>query len=508
MSKVQIDIINLTSGQSLIFGNVVPKAKLNQINDKQSEYKRLDVTKFGFFESASPNFVTYYPDIKPEDLKPSEEGFVFPLFRGLSEVIVHKKWNPIDFSKNGVLKKSLNLLVGQSVYPNHEMLVGNELGVILDAEWQKAYKTEDGIEVPAGINVRLKIDGKAHPTIARGIQMEPPSVHSTSVTVEFAWEQSHPNLSSDEFWNKLGTFDEQGVLIRRVVTEVRRFHEISLVPHGADPFAQKINEANGNIVNPVYADKTYSLSDGSGSSKARVYFFSYKEDLVSSSENPEVKPVETNNDNNKNMKQQLLAFIAATQLVIAGAENMDDTQLTEAVQNAMKGKVDEVARLNAELTTEKGKVTTLETDKSNLQAKVDELTPNAEIGKATLEATRAEVEKAYKLTAKDNLDAGILSVIKDADFKTLTALGRTYNIALNQDFPGVCNDCQSTNVSRQSTISNDSGIATHTKPAAGTEGNENKKLSDNEVSNSFKQGKYKTKTTVSKLHPNEADEQK
>lgn len=497
---MEIDIINLNSGQSLIFGNTLQRVGLKAISEKQSLCNRLDVKRFGFFESASPNFVTYYPDIRREDLTPEETqgDFILPVFRGLSEVIIHKKYNPIDFSMGNVLRKSMPLLSGQSVYPNHEMLVGNELGVILDTEWQKEYKTEDSITVPAGINVRLKIDGKAHPTIARGINMEPPSIHSSSVTVEFAWEQSDPLLSSDEFWAKLGTYDKNGDLIRRVVTEIRRYHEISLVPHGADPFAQKINDASGTITNPVYADRTYSLSDGSGSKKAQVYVFSYKEDMVSLSETEPNNPIKINNEN---MKQQLLAFLALTQLTIEGSDKMEDKALSEAIGNAMKASTNKVVELSNSIIEKDKKLGELETEKTNLTAEVNSLKSNAEIGKVALEATRTEVEKVYKLIAGDKIEPTMLAVIKEADFATLTALGKNYNTQLNEKFPGVCNDCQSNNVSRQSVLQPGSGVANHqTTPAGDTSKKDKVILTNDEVMANLKAGRFKKDSVVSSLH--------
>ena len=47
-------------------------------------------------------------------------------------------------------------------------------------------------------------------------------------------------------------FDKDGKLIRRVVNKVVRYHEISLVHHGADPYAQKIKD--GQINTPLSAE--------------------------------------------------------------------------------------------------------------------------------------------------------------------------------------------------------------------------------------------------------------
>ena len=46
-------------------------------------------------------------------------------------------------------------------------------------------------------------------------------------------------------------------MIRKVVTEVVRYLETSLVSHGADSFAQKIGE-DGKIINPEFAKRTWT----------------------------------------------------------------------------------------------------------------------------------------------------------------------------------------------------------------------------------------------------------
>ena len=98
----------------------------------------------------------------------------------------------LDFKtfNRDVLKKSMQMLIGQTINIDHEIAVGNAIGAVSEVFWQPAYKTKSGIEVPAGINAVLKIDGKSNPRIARGVMMDPPSIHSNSVTVRFKWEPS------------------------------------------------------------------------------------------------------------------------------------------------------------------------------------------------------------------------------------------------------------------------------------------------------------------------------
>jgi hypothetical protein len=311
------DIIRLTGSHALVISNLPEKEALAPLS-KKAEMEAKEISSFGLFDTATPNFSNYYPGVTKEDLNPEADkaSFIFPVYRALSEVIVHKKYNPIDFAMNNALKSSLGMLKAQSVYANHEMAVGNELGSVLDESWQASYKTESGITVPAGINTRFKLDGKSNPKIARGILMEPPSIHSTSVTVEFKWEPSHPSMEKEEFMSKIGTYGADKQLVRRVVTEVNKYHEISLVAHGADPFAQIIKDANIN--NPEYADKVYnSLKE---ESKRRVYFFSYKDNLTSLTEETPKEVEQPEHKNQKNSMQHLLKLALLLGIMTEGKD--------------------------------------------------------------------------------------------------------------------------------------------------------------------------------------------
>ena len=69
------------------------------------------------------------------------------------------------------------MLVGQTVNCDHSTDVANAIGSVKQTFWQESFK-QDGIVIPAGINGVLKIDAKANPRLARGILMDPPSIHS------------------------------------------------------------------------------------------------------------------------------------------------------------------------------------------------------------------------------------------------------------------------------------------------------------------------------------------
>ena len=228
-----------------------------------------------------------------------DEEFIEPMFRLLSETIVSKNWNPTDFGQNGVLKASMKMLLGQTVNCDHETNIGNAIGAVSQVMWQESYK-DGSFTIPAGINGILKIDGKANPRIARGILMEPPSIHSNSVTVQFKWDKSHPQMEDNEFYQKLGTYDSKGVMVRRIVTEIVRYLETSLVSHGADSFAQKIG-SDGKIINPTFAKRTWASYEEYRDDKSKQYFFTdYKSDLTSYQEKNDTQGSFNDNDANDN----------------------------------------------------------------------------------------------------------------------------------------------------------------------------------------------------------------
>ena len=280
MSKIKgsIGTLRLHSGHSVVVSHIPDKVQLETLGKIASNEKRANAS-FGLFDTATPNYQTYYPDVTADDIKPNDDQYIKPVYRLLSAVVVHKNSNPIDFSKPGVLKASMPLLLGQTVYPDHEPSIGNALGVVSEVSWQDGYELE-GVQVPAGIIGTLKIDAKSHPAVARNIMMDPPAIHSNSVTVQFNWEPSHPEMETDDFWDKLGSYDQEGQLIRRIVTKVLRYTETSLVPHGADPFA-KILDDNGNMVLPKYAESVYNLSERTPQDKRkRVMFFMDFKDII------------------------------------------------------------------------------------------------------------------------------------------------------------------------------------------------------------------------------------
>lgn len=171
------------------------------------------------------------------DVLPAEGDYINVRFRALSKTLVPGHW--LDWSSGNVLKDSVSKLPGTTVYPNHAMWdVNNWLGSVASAEWDEEGAQSEGV---AGINAIYKIDALMNPRIARGLLMQPPAIHSTSMTVLFAFEYSHPDIAADDkykFFRLLGE-EVDGRIVRFIVTEILDYWDASLVFQGADRLARK-----------------------------------------------------------------------------------------------------------------------------------------------------------------------------------------------------------------------------------------------------------------------------
>ena len=122
-------------------------------------------------------------------------------------------------------------------------------------------------------------------------------------------------MEDNEFYQKLGTYDSKGVMVRRMVTEIVRYLETSLVSHGADSFAQKIG-SDGKIINPTFAKRTWASYEEYRDDKSKQYFFTdYKSDLTSYQEKDDTQGSFNDNDakdnqsNEKNSMNELQKFL-------------------------------------------------------------------------------------------------------------------------------------------------------------------------------------------------------
>lgn len=457
---MKIDKVNLTgeirlgASHALIMGHKPQQIDVGMLTDKLENQPDTIVERFGLFDNATPNYATYYPDVKAEDLKPVDADFIQPVFRLLSEVIVHKGV-PIDFSKKGVLKASMPMLLGQTINIDHEVAVGNAIGAISEVFWQNSYKDKNGYKIPAGINGVLKIDGKSNPRIARGIMMEPPSIHSNSVTVRFTWEPSHTFEKAEEFYDKLGTYDSKGELIRLVVNNIKGYLETSLVSHGADAFAQKIG-ADGKIVNPGFAKTVYQFSaDKPITGKAWV---DYKGDQLRLSAEETILN-ETNNNKQKEM-EELLKNITETLGLAEGEVTQENAmdKIQEAITSASKAEeITELTQTNEGLTRQ---ITEKDDEIAKLNKTIEELKSNSQRVETLTKDTQNEAVRLFKLCKGEDADENILNLISGANLDTAMAFVKQYQKEADEKFPETCKSCGSTDIARSSALTSKEGLVT------------------------------------------------
>lgn len=454
----KLDSMIIGGGHTILAGHIpsiiTPEdfsEKFFDISKKTSE----SVSSFGLF-SSDIDYNTYYPDLNPDDLKPQDTEFIEPMFRLLSATIVSKNYNPTDFSRNGVLKASMPLLLGQTVNCDHETNIGNAIGAVSKVVWQEAYKYGN-FTIPAGINGILKIDGKANPRIARGIMMDPPSIHSNSVTVSFKWDKSHPNLTDEDFYRKLGTYDDKGKMICRVVTEVVRYLETSLVSHGADTFAQKIG-SDGKIINPEFAKRTYSSYSEYMEDDSRKYCFcDYKSEFKEVTESNDTCDSNNNNEhitnlnNNENMHEleQFLQSLVDNN-IISLAEGVELNQ--ETALQALNEVMSSIVSKNDQITSLNDQITSLNSEVSSLKANIESMTHLHQIGVEYVTKLREDAVTVYQKLKGESVDSTIVNMLNSetTGVLTLKSLKEDFQAQLEAKFPMKCSKCGSTDVSRAS----------------------------------------------------------
>ena len=462
-NKEHLDSMVIGQGHTIMAGYIPEAVGAQTFSENYYKWKNPtpdSIAQFGFW-GGDIDYNTYYPNLDKSELTPKDEEFIEPMFRLLSETIVSKNWNPTDFGQNGVLKASMKMLLGQTVNCDHETNIGNAIGAVSQVMWQESYK-DGSFTIPAGINGILKIDGKANPRIARGILMEPPSIHSNSVTVQFKWDKSHPQMEDNEFYQKLGTYDSKGVMVRRIVTEIVRYLETSLVSHGADSFAQKIG-SDGKIINPTFAKRTWASYEEYRDDKSKQYFFTdYKSDLTSYQEKNDTQGSFNDNDandnhSNKDNMNELQKFLESlfgdNMLTLEEGKEMNQENVIACIQTLVSSR-NELQTSVDNLTTEK---TSLTEQITNLNAEVANLKEMATVGKNHIASPRENAVETYKKLMGDKVDETIVTMLnaETTGITTLISLTKDYQARLEEKFPLTCAKCGSKDVNRASSVSED-----------------------------------------------------
>jgi hypothetical protein len=494
-NKEHLDSMVIGQGHTIMAGYIPEAVGAQTFSENYYKWKNPtpdSIAQFGFW-GGDIDYNTYYPNLDKSELTPKDEEFIEPMFRLLSETIVSKNWNPTDFGQNGVLKASMKMLLGQTVNCDHETNIGNAIGAVSQVMWQESYK-DGSFTIPAGINGILKIDGKANPRIARGILMEPPSIHSNSVTVQFKWDKSHPQMEDNEFYQKLGTYDSKGVMVRRMVTEIVRYLETSLVSHGADSFAQKIG-SDGKIINPTFAKRTWASYEEYRDDKSKQYFFTdYKSDLTSYQEKDDTQGSFNDNDakdnqsNEKNSMNELEKFLESlfgdNLLTLEEGKEMNQETVVACIQSLVSSR-NELQTSVDNLTTEKNSLTEQVT---NLNAEVANLKEMATVGKNHIASLREDAVATYKKLMGDNADETIVTMLnaETTGITTLISLTKDYQARLEEKFPLTCSKCGSKDVNRASSVTEDDTQGKETTDGTNTTKNSESPSTKNVIDNLYR----------------------
>lgn len=317
-----------------------------------------------------------------------DEQYIYPQFRALSKIVIPGYW--LNFTLGDVLKKSVGLLLNQTVYPNHDRDVNQWLGVVAEAMWSDT-------EEPNGIDVVLKIDKINSPRIAAGLKMRPPAIHSGSVGIRFKWQKSHPDL--ENFWYKLGA-EVDGKTVTIDITEITSFDEFSLVYQGGDPNAKQ------KLRLPDFGNEQETNARPNAGATALQNIEAHAQE-------------ETNVKLKKKLCEKL--GLKTETLFAKGGEEIELTQET------FDGLMLDIGRVN-------------EAQEQEIAA----LKPKAELGEKFEKSQRDDAEKFYRLCAGENVDEGLIKTLQTAPMETVAALAKDYKSRAEQLHPGVDRQSSST----------------------------------------------------------------
>jgi hypothetical protein len=261
----------------------------------------------------------------------------------------------------------------------------------------------------------------------------------------YAWEWSHPKLDENELYSKWGTFDKEGELIRKVVTEIKLYSEISIVPLGADPFARLLKD--GKVTNPEFVLDRQSLSENLTTNNAM------KESVVNFQEVAQFSEFKYNPKTEDMTFAELMAKLG------------QDPKLTEDqfITEFAKLKGDEIALAALKVVSPTIDPVALQTMVGNAKSEEDisiltfaaenggkeKLTAAATFFTTALTAQRIEAVKFYKLTQGDKAKEEIVTAINTSNGTTLSAFEDQYKAEYEAAVPLACTACGSEEVSRK-----------------------------------------------------------
>lgn len=473
--------------------NVTKNGKLTLVGDsnkllfypdpKSDDEKKKYAMKFGWLSSDYNQAMLQDPSkaiAQPGDFIPF-------MFRHISATIVGAgTWKATEFTeaslKDAVKRKLLNM---KPAYVNHELEVGNIIGVAGEAEYQPAFKDASGQQIPGGIIAPIWVDSVCHTDLCRKLTAFPvPHIQSVSITVAYEWEPSHLFETRDgdyDYWafeDKVGTYVD-GKMVRRIVTNIIEIYETSLVWLGADPIAKILDENNQpiNVERSAIVDKSAYDADPlkhlyNKEKSTGVYFVSdtnfTKQNTIDLTKNIFENLGNSGNLNNEEMKNEVALKIA--EMLGKKPEEITLADLTAfgKIDDASKTKIDGYDQLKKDHDTHK---LAAETAKANLDKyaeivpadKIDELAGKvelksvvamAEYGKAQLDHKRKEAVRLYKLKTKEaDQTPELIAAMEKADEKTVDGYIKSYGGGVLEDYEATCTKCNSSeHISMRSSV--------------------------------------------------------
>lgn len=340
-------------------------------------------------------------ETKKEEEQPlptNPDDYVQKDFRLLSAIIIPGARFPIDYTRPGVLEKAAHKF-RRSLFSDHWWSLHRCLGSVRNPRWNASSK-------PPGVDGTLFVLKNAADESKRDIAklVEDGHIDRCSVTILFAWEQSHSEMKEKVFWTRLGETDEKGELIRVVVTEVLDIYEVSLVYFGADNTAgnQDLDEVQYSADHPGEMESNQCIQEDN-TNKSKEVTTSMKEKF-------------------ETIKSKLAGYL--------GKSFETELEVVQSVEEL----VTEVTGLKTEKTALERQVTELRESKAFLDRKTEELRTGV-IGLATV-------------FGNGKLDAHEEDLYKQAPFERL----EKYKESLENKVPLKCEKCGHTAVSRRSSI--------------------------------------------------------
>lgn len=347
-------------------------------------------------------------------LNPMESDYIYIPVRALTAASVQS--DTINFGHLGgkALQEAVAKFNDLPVLKDHQFSVDNWIGRTQNAFWDT---TTPG--APPGVTLMMKVDAKADPKCARGLVSG--MLDSVSVTVQFDYEQSHPNMKPEDFFWKMGEIVD-GKPVQALVTDVTRLYELSVVWQGADVFAKSVKE------------------DGIHTPGLQQHI--------------PTKPTP---------KEELPMKNLAKRLGLAEGDHSED-QLMAALEDSIKSMTapleSQLIVLKAEVEAKDAAVTALTTEVTELKATVEPLKaeletlkPKATLGDTFLSEQRAEAARLYAIVADGKQDANLTKLISEASLETAKGFIATFGPQAEAIAPLCCGSCGSKNVSRKASQS-------------------------------------------------------